>query len=246
MPFQSKLTAIKDSVGVARELAIIIAVTIIVVHPGVVAQWAKSLNDESRKAGAKSTEINVGPAKIAFDNTAEQVSVLDAAIKANDVVKKGAQLFINTADTQQKMERAKEVQQNAESVGSKLQASISSAKTALLAQDQIIQDAPGQASGPGTYAIVVSADKQEDLAAYEVQQLKKRGNPDLAIYDRQGFLRTTARFRDKEAAEKELPAIQRYRKTAYIINLDKWCTHPQELKRTISGAPVFACQMTDS
>jgi hypothetical protein len=112
----------------------------------------------------------------------------------------------------------------------------------MLAQDQVIQDAPSQASGSGTYGIVVSPDKQNDLAAYEVQRLKRLGYTDLAVYDRQGVLRTVACFGDRESAETKLPMIQGYRKTTYVINLDKWCADPQDSGKQIDGVPIFACR----
>ncbi len=242
MSTQSNITAVKDSVGIVRELALVIAVIVLLLDPGVIARWAKSVNEESKKQGGKSTEINLGLAKIAFDNSVIQISTLDAALKANEALKINAQLLVKNAATPQGAERAKEVLQNADSVSSQLQAGISSAKTSALAQDQIIQGASGQASGSGAYGIVVSADKQDDLAAYEVQQLKKRNLTDIAFYERGGFLRTVARFSDREKAEQALSTIKQYRSTAYIINLDKWCSNSQDSGRQVSGVTVFTCQ----
>lgn len=239
---QSRISAIKDCVGVVRELAIILVIAIVIWYPAGVAQWAKSVNEESKKAGAKSTTVKVGPLEMAFENTLDQLSELNAAKNTNEVVRQQAARMVSTASTPSEAKRAKEVLENVTTVGSKLDASISSTKTTLLAQDQVIQDAAGRASGPGTYGIVVSAGKQDDLAAYEVAQLEKQGYSNVAVFDRQRFLRTVARFPDKDSAEKALPNIQGYRKTAYIINLDKWCPNPQASAKNISGVAVLACQ----
>ena len=78
-----------------------------------------------------------------------------------------------------------------------LGAGISQAKTVTLAQDQAIQDASGVTVGGGSYGIVVSADKTDELAEYELRSLKRRNIRDIAVYNRQNFLRTIARFETK-------------------------------------------------
>jgi hypothetical protein len=239
---QSNITAVKDCVGIVRELAIIIAVVVIVLDPGFLVNWAKSANEKGKEAGAKSTEFNLGPAKIAFDNSTDQAAKLEAALKANEALKKNAQQLINTAHNTQTVESAKEVLHTADSLSVTLQAGISSAKTAALAQDQVIQNASAKLSGPGAYGIVISADKQDDPAVYEVQQVQRRGFKDVVFYKRQGFLRGVARFPDRGAAEDALPEIQKYRQTAYMINLENWCSNQRDFGEKISGITVFTCQ----
>jgi len=142
MSAQSNITAVKDCVGIVREVAIIIAVLVIVLDPGFLVNWAKSANEEAKKAEAKSTEVNLGPVKIAFDNSTDQAAKLQAALKANEALKKNAEQLINTARNTQTVQSAKEILYTADSLSVTLQAGISSAKTAALAQDQLIQDAP--------------------------------------------------------------------------------------------------------
>ena len=242
MSAQSNITAVKDCVGIVREVAIIIAVLVIVLDPGFLVNWAKSANEEAKKAEAKSTEVNLGPVKIAFDNSTDQAAKLQAALKANEALKKNAEQLIDTARNTQTVQSAKEILHTADSLSVTLQAGISSAKTAALAQDQLIQDAPAKASGPGAYGIVISADKQEEPAVYEVKQVQKRGFKDVAFYERQGFLRTLARFPERGAAETALPEIKKYRQTAYMINLEKWCPDAHDSGKKISGITVFTCQ----
>lgn len=242
MSYASGLASIKETLGVFRELAIIVAVAVVVFRPGVVVLWAKAFNDEGKRLGAKSSELRLGPATLAFDNSADQVATLTAATKANEDVQKLAQQLSATAASPQNVARARQIEQTANTVAAKLAASISATKTTLLAQDQAIQAAAGVTSGAGDYGIVVSADKQDDLAAYEVQQLHKRAVSDVKIFDRQGFLRTVAAFANRDDAEKELPAIEQYRKSAYVINLSKWCPNPQNSGRQIAGAAVLLCK----
>jgi len=105
-----------------------------------------------------------------------------------------------------------------------------------------LQDAPGKSSGPGFFGVVISADKQDAPAAYEVEQVQRLGFKDVVFYKRQGFLRTVARFPDRSTAENVLPEIQKYRQTAHLINLEKWCSNPHDSAEKISGITVFTCQ----
>ena len=107
MSAQTNITATKDCVGIVRELAIIIAVVLVLLDPGLLVRWAKSTNEAGKKAGAKSTEVNVGLAKIAFDNSTEQASKLEDALKATETLKKNLELLISTARTPQTQATAK-------------------------------------------------------------------------------------------------------------------------------------------
>jgi hypothetical protein len=120
---------------------------------------------------------------------------------------------------------------------------VQQAKAAILQQDgeMLVENTPAIATGIGTYGVVVSADKGDESSAFEVQQLRKRNISDVAVYDRQGFLRTVTRYRDKSAAENQLPELKRYRSSAYVINLDRWCATAQASGRRIEGAPVLKC-----
>lgn len=227
MTFGPAVATVKETLGVVREAVVIIVVLAVVFSPGVFVRWAKFFNEESRKAGA-TTEFSLGPLKLAFSNAAEQVSNLAAA--SEEVKKLSEQLTNDPAAAR-----------TAEALETRIQASISSAKTALLAQDQAIQDAAGVTVGGGTYGIVVSADKTEDQTAYEVRALKRRNFNDVGIYTRQGLFRTVARFENKEAADNQLPNLQQYRRSAYVINLDKWCGEARPSGNTIGGAPVLTC-----
>lgn len=243
MASESRVTTVRHFASMIREIGLILLVLIVIVFPGSVAWWMKSMNSKvSGTGGTTTTKLALGPLEVAFENTSQQVSELDNAKKAIDVLQQQVEQLANNAKTSQERQGAQKALESATTVASKLDASISSAKTTLLAQDQVIQDAPGKATGPGRYGIVVSADKQDDLAGYEVSQLKKRGYPDVALYDRQGFLRTVTRFPDSSAAEAAVPNIQSYRKTAYLINLDKWCPDPQDSGKKVSGMTVFTCR----
>jgi hypothetical protein len=244
MSAQSNIAALKDSVGIVREVAVIVVVVGIIVDPGFLVNRAKSANEAAKQAGAKSTEFNLGFEKVAFDNTTDQTAKLEAALKENEALKKRMEELISTSHNAQTVATVREVLHTADSLTVTLQQGISSTKTAALAQDQLIQQAETKAnSGPGAYGIVVSADKQNDQAVYEAQQALKLhvgGMTDVTFYKRQGFLRTVVRFPGESAAQAALPQLQSYRKTVYPINLDKWCPKSHE-ETKLSGFSVIGC-----
>jgi hypothetical protein len=238
MDFQARLISTKDGIGIVREVAIIVVVLVIALHPAVIARWAKKLDIESSKLGAKSSEISIAGAKVAFDHATDSVAAL--ANKTNEDLKRLVQELSANASPQN-AERVKKIESASIALSSQLQTSLSSARSVQLDQDKIVQDAPGLATGSGSYGIVVSADKKDDLAAYEVQQIKKRSFNNVVIYDRQGFLRTVSLFSDASAANTALPEIQKYRQGAYVINVTKWCPRSSP-ERTLADAAVFKCQ----
>lgn len=235
-----KLADIKDSVAIVRESAIIIVVSVVAICPGVLAYWAKTLNDQSKNQGAKSIEVDVGLAKITFDNASQQIAALTKAAEQNANVQKLAKQLETSASSPQNIQRAKEITAAANSLDAQIQTSLTTARNVQLSQDAILQDASGKATGPGQYGIVVSADKEGEQATYEVDQLRSR-NYNVVLYDRQGFLRAVALFPDAAAAKQNLSTIQRYRNGAYVINISNWC--PNSVPRgSLSNASVFECQ----
>jgi hypothetical protein len=239
MEIQPKLTSAKDILAIVRETALIITVLVILIYPGSIAWWAKTLDDEGKKRGAKSTEVSIAGAKVVFDDATNTVANLAAADRTNDDLRQHVQTLVVTSSPKN-AEQVKQIETASNVLSSQLKSSLASAKSTQLAQDQIVQGATGLKTGEGNYGIVVSADKKDDLAAYEVHLLKKENINDVAIYDRQGFLRTLARFPDAAAANAVLPDIQKTRQGAYVINLSKWC--PQySSERTLADVPVLKC-----
>ncbi len=64
---------------------------------------------------------------------------------------------------------------------------------------------------------------------------------DVIVYERQGFLRTVARFDDRLAAENQLANIQRYKASAYIVDLAKWCSNTEDAGKEIGTASLNTC-----
>jgi hypothetical protein len=249
MTVESGTAAAKNAIGVLRELLIIFGIIFLVLNRDKAITYAKQFVEGAQRAGATHAEINLGLVKLVFDTASDQIGGLDTLSKMNEEVEGLAQLLSNSGGSPEDVKRAREIQQMAQNLAPQLQASISSARTAQLGLDKVIQQQEvaqatiGQTNGPESYGIVVSADKQDDLAKNEVHVLKDiRHMPDVVVYDRQGFLRTVARFRDKAAAENALPDIQSYRQTAYVINLSKWCGSAQESEKRIGTAPIITCK----
>lgn len=191
---------------------------------------AEAARDKTSKEAQAATNV-------ALVNTANQLVTLDDAIRANDRIKELAQQISTTGNAAQQR-AAREIKDNAELVASQLKSSIDSSR---ILQDKVVENSPWQLTSSGTYGIVVSADRVKQNAEYEVQQLKKR-NFNVAVYDRQGFFRTVALIGNPDDASKQLPQIQSYRPTAYIINLDHFCSNKKDAQTQIGGAPVFTCQ----
>lgn len=175
-------------------------------------------------------------ADVTLANTANQLVTLDDALRANDRIKELAEQ-IRTNGNAAQQRAAREIIDKADILASRLKSSIDSSRTL---QDQVGQTKPNQAIPSGTYDIVVSADREKQNAEHEVQRLKKL-NFNVAVYDRQGFLRTVALIGNPDDASKQLPQIQSSWPTAYIINLDHFCPNKQDAQRQIGGAPVFTC-----
>jgi hypothetical protein len=225
----------KDALAALREVAIIVAVVAVLFFPSFVASWAKAISDAAAAKGAK-TDIDLGILKLSFESSANQAAALKSTqTSVQDLVRQ-------VSDSKSLSgEQKNRFQQEATTVSAGIQQAIDSAKSVTLAQDRLLQMSAETSTGSGHYGIVVSADKRDDLAAYEVEQLKRRGAPDVVVFDRSGFLRTVSRFLDRKKAEEYLPTVQQYRSTAYLINLDKWCSGTRTNSRSIAGAPVIPC-----
>ena len=192
MDLQPKLTSTKDLLAIVRESAIIIAVVVVVVYPGSFAWWSSKLDEAAFGRGANHVQSSLAGNSIGWDHSTDTVNKLAAANKSIDDLKQQLQKLVASAPGKT-ADQAKQIETSANELSSQIQSSLTSAKSVQLSQDPL-KDAPGFATGSGTYGIVVSADKKDELAAYEVHLLKAENFNDVAIYDRQGFLRTLARF----------------------------------------------------
>jgi SPOR domain len=95
----------------------------------------------------------------------------------------------------------------------------------------------------GPYGIVVSAANNKDGVIPVVQYLKSHGFPDVVVYHRQRSYRTVAaNFKDRAEAQKKLPDIQRYRRTAYVVNLSTWCYGPEDSGEKVAGMGIQTCR----
>jgi len=87
----------------------------------------------------------------------------------------------------------------------------------------------------------VRPSNNNDAVQVDVDLLKNHGFHDVIVYERQGFLRTVARFDDRLAAENQLANIQRYKVSAYIVDLAKWCSNTEDAGKEIGTAPQNTC-----
>jgi len=235
LSYDSTINAIKDTVGVVREIATVIVIVILICFPGVVIDEVKSLHDAAEKKGVKLEDFDLGVAKASFDDTSEAVAKLSAASTEIEDLK--------TEIGKQKGSPANaEVEKRIDQVQTQLSSGVALAKQAQLAQDQVIQEASGFNTGTGTYGVVVATDRMTEHVAGEVKGLRAHSQQNIAIYLRGDLYRTVASFPDKAGADAALTSIHDYRPTAYIVNLSKLCTSPSDSGKKIENVEVTVCQ----
>jgi len=234
------LSQIKDVIAILREATVIVVVTILWFDPPAILRWVKAMDAEAAKQGASKREYNIGVAKYTFEQSAQQVVELTSVSKKIDDIR--VQLIaLGKSGSPQLSSQAKELLKSADDADKTVQASIVSAKAAVLKADQAAHAGSDESDTGGAFAVVVSADKQRDLALYEVDQLQRRSFPDVEVYKVGNFLRTVTRFPDKTAADAALGKIQAYRKTAYEVDVDALCPSRKDTGERLGAAPIFSC-----
>ena len=88
---------------------------------------------------------------------------------------------------------------------------------------------------------VKPSNNNNDAVQVNVDLLKNHGFHDVIVCERQGLLRTVARFDDRLAAENQLADIQRYKASANIVDLAKWCSNTEDARKEIGTAPLNKC-----
>jgi hypothetical protein len=87
----------------------------------------------------------------------------------------------------------------------------------------------------------VKLSNNNDALQVDVDLLKNHSFHDVIVYERQGFLRTVARLDDRLAAENQLANIQRYKASAYIVDLAKRCSNTEYAGKEIGTASLNTC-----
>ena len=234
------LPNIKDVLAIVREATIIVVVAILWFDPPAILRWVKAMDAEAAKQGASKREYNFVVAKYTFEQASQQVVELTSASKSIDDIR--AQLVsLGKSGSPQVASQAKELLKRADDADKTLQTSISSAKAAVLKADQAAHAGSYESDSGGPLAIVVSADKQPDLALYEVEKLHRGSFPDIEVYRVGSYLRTVTRFPDKADADKALGKIQGYRPTAYEVDVDALCPGRKDTGEKLGLAPIFSC-----
>src|ERR1041384_3913686 len=209
--------------------------------------WPETVRNRLKRAGI--TEV----AGVRFDT--EQVE--QAVRKTGEAQQQVAEVKQNVEATKQELDELHteasdpQVQKKLAAISAKLDNSlqtVQSAEQGLRAsrqtQETILQQAAPVATTAltGSWGVVVSGDKQTEPAIYEVklagEVAKETGFKSVALYDRQGWLRTVVEFASTTQAQAALPTIrqqknQRY-EGAYVVNLDDWCPNRQQQQ----SAPV--------
>jgi hypothetical protein len=193
---------------------------------------------------AKLTKANLGVVEVSFLDNAQKVRSATDAIQ--DTHKSLLSLVPSVHDQVVKNKLEEIVQKLDDASAATKSAEESLQKSGI--QQQTSPTAAVQtaitSSGSGDWAVVVSADKEVDLAQYEVDVLKRIGFPKAEIVERRGWLRTVVLFPNQNDADAALDQIrQRRRNTAYIATMTHWC--PQTQKDPKTGFDVCLGMSTD-
>ena len=240
-----RLAAItKELFGVLREVSIPICIALFVF---LLLFWPETVKDRLHRAGI--TEV----AGVHFD-----ANQLDMAVKqTGDAQQQVAEIKQNVETTKRELDELHaqpgnpEVQKKIEAISAKLNTSLQTLQSAeqglrvsRQTQENILQQAAPVATPAlsGSWGVVVSGDKQMDTAMDEVKTAseiaKDTGSKSVALYDRQGWLRTVVEFSSNTQAQAALPTLQQQKNQryegAYVVNIDEWCPNRQQQQ----GAPV--------
>jgi hypothetical protein len=216
----------KDLMVIAREILTVVFIGAIYFFPQLYANWSNEMGKDLVAGGASHAKTKTPFGEADYGDDAKQIV---AGVLASTYVP-----YSNGG--QQTVEQ---IQKVSAELALKLPSELQKAETAT-AQNNPSPATSSSASGEDQYGIVVSADKRDDLAEYEVSQLQRRNLP-VFIYERQGFIRTVAHFPSRAAADANLDAIHSYRKTAYIVDLSKWCSNPEPTDKKIDGISIRVC-----
>ena len=211
----------KNTLGVARELMLVILLLLLILFPKVVnsrlltagftkadiagLHW-ESVQKASEQAGEASQQIQTATQRI--DSVQKDLDTL--AARSND-----PEVKTEVKRLKAELDQSAQTTRNAET---DLQAS-------LATQESVLQYArPQNAVDTGTWGVVISADKDTQEAQFEVKRAQQLGYQNARLYARDNWLRTVVEFPNVTDAQAALPALRsKIRNTIYLVEMSKWC-----------------------
>ena len=81
----------------------------------------------------------------------------------------------------------------------------------------------------GAWGVIVGGGKTLEASSFEAQRARNSGYAEVLVYNRRGYYRTVVQFSNRSDARAALPDLRkRIRRSAYIVNLDRWCPGGQD------------------
>ncbi len=229
------LTTVKEGLNVVRDSAILLVLLALLV-------WPAGLNNRLQRAGFTKADIagfHWEKAQEAAEATGRATQQIDAVLQRVDSVRRELRVLASRAsETSIKLA----INQFATVLDSSTQvarATQSDLASSLKAQEVVLNElTPAADKNSGTWAVVISADKDLEPAQFEVNRAKKLGFPSPSIFQRGAWLRTAIEYSSRQTAEDALPGVRRsIRDSAYIVRLDDWCKDP----KTTQQPGMFRC-----
>ncbi len=231
---QAWLTMSKDAIAVIRELVLLLLVALLLL-------WPKVINVRLQDAGFTKADMmglhwekQIEAAATQTGEARQRVETIEHRI---DSVRNGLQAISSTSTDPI-------VKKEVERLTSVLDSSLQSARVAGLdlkkgqrIQEKLLLQTPSMELSAndrdGSWAIVISGDRRLGEAEFEAVRARKLGYDSVMLFNRENWIRTVIPFSDKESAQTALQGVRtRVRETAYLVNLDDWCSAPRRNSRT--------------
>lgn len=231
---QAWLTMSKDAVSVARELVLLLLVALLLLWPNAIKVRLMNAGFTKLDAMGLHWEKQVEEAAAQTGEARQRVKTIEQRI---DSVRNGLQAISSTSTDPV-------VRKEVERLTSVLDSSLHSARVAgqdlkkgQRIQEKLLLQAPlmemAADDDDGSWAIVISGDRRLDEAEFEAVRARKLGYDSVMLFNRENWIRTVIPFSDKGSAQTALQGVRtRVRETAYLVNLDDWCSAPRKNSRT--------------
>lgn len=220
------LKTLREALALARDVAILIAIGVLVLSPERTVPTFTSIGRALAKAGFTKVSFAGFEQDLAQYQEHVQEARLDSQL-AREIIDQLVKTSSIPPDAKEQLARAGALVGN-------------STETLAVAEQRAARVGQLSTGGaqPDAWVIVVGADRELSAAENEVRRAIKAGFQSASIVRRDGWYRTVVPMDSRTSAEAELPnVIQRIRNGAYIRNLADWCSS----LRSVGDSKVRNC-----
>jgi len=230
-----RLSNTKDGLDIARQLLVVIVITVLIFAPGAFKSTLAALG--IKKIGLAGAELEV--AQDATEKTGDAAQRLEEATKSTKSTLEQLNAAINSTTNEEQKRKLEDVRADLNKTLEATSTAEQKLNTSLAAQTRILESvAPQDIEGTGTWGIVVSADKEEGEAQHEIKQVQDLGYQNVKVYSRQNWLRTVVEFSNFAEAQAALPKLRSFRTSSYLVNINKWCPSRSEQDNRMWQCPA--------